>query len=334
MILKPYRSIAVVALAGYLAACLPATSNESDHEIQTEQRVAVALPIAVGDMSQSFSFPLLARKLGLKDQIRTLTLLKEGEKGKWEISTTSATYYPSQNQFGRDTGRFMLTTRSGQLLQLTIAVDGINTLEENHPFADHFEFPVTVGNYSRSVNWQSASRVQNFHSETLDAFVTQQGMKGEFVVDGALLIYHPYPNQSGSDLAHLQIKDSYGHQRMISVQVNEIDTTHKPCGRNTSPFAKNFQLNLAQSKVPSSIQVNWLLQSQATDPDNDGLSAVVIQQGKQGRFSTLGQQLTYKPNQKMPIDQDQGMFVITDGKGGLVTVKVTINGNEISTTKS
>jgi hypothetical protein len=92
---------------------------------------------------------------------------------------------------------------------------------------------------------------------------------------------------------------------------------------NHAPTANDFTYG---SNIDNSAKTfDWKVLSGAADANNDPLTATVQAQGTKGSFGVAGDNVTYTPNATQ-TGSDSGTLRISDGRGGIKDITVTVNG--------
>lgn len=104
---------------------------------------------------------------------------------------------------------------------------------------------------------------------------------------------------------------------------NVAVTTSANTNTNTAPTANNFTYGTNIDNVAKTF--SWLALSAAADADGDPLTATVQAQGAKGTFVVAGNNVTYTPSANQTVS-DSGTLRISDGRGGVKDITVTVNG--------
>jgi hypothetical protein len=92
---------------------------------------------------------------------------------------------------------------------------------------------------------------------------------------------------------------------------------------NTAPTANNFTYGTNIDNTAKTF--DWKVLSAAADADGDALTATVQAQGAKGAFVIAGNNVTYTPSANQTVS-DSGTLRISDGRGGVKDITVTVNG--------
>jgi ribosomal protein S9 len=279
----------------------------------------------IGSDADTFSWKSLGSASDLDNDTLTASQKTAPSKGSISVSGDDVTYTPASNKTGTDTFELTIDDGNGGTVDITVTVNGIDTMPVNTPpTANDFTYGTSIGSSAKTFSWKTLGSASDVDGDTLIATEKTTPSKGSISVNGADVTYAPASNKTGTDTFELTIDDGNGGTVDITVTVNGIDTMPV----NTPPTANDFTYGTAIGN--STKKFSWLSLGNASDKDNDKLTAKLVNNPSQGTATISGEDIVYTPNNSV-VGSDVFDVEISDGEDS-VTIRVTVNGIDTVTT--